>query len=68
MEKTRSAFGYQGICVMSTSFDKIDASEFDVLLTDNWKLENAIKIKLRVMKPAVTGKNRVPATPRRVLP
>jgi len=51
LEGKGNGLGMMGSVVLWETFDKIDADEFNVLLTDNWKFDGAIKIKVKTAKP-----------------
>jgi hypothetical protein len=55
-EGKRGGFGMMGTVVLWETFDKIESEEFNVLLTDNWRFDGAIKIRVKVTKPGSTQK------------
>ncbi len=56
LEGTGSGFGSMGTAVLWRCFDKIESEEFNVLLTDNWKFDGAVKIKVKATKPGSAQK------------
>jgi hypothetical protein len=56
VEGTGKGFGMMGSAVLWERFDRIESEEFNVLLTDNWKFDGAIKIKLKATKPGSAQK------------
>jgi hypothetical protein len=50
LEGQRQSFGMMGSAVLFTRLETIESTEFNVLLTDNWRFENATRIKLKIVK------------------
>lgn len=65
LEGKRAAFGPEGTWVLHTFLDSVDTTEFTIICTDNWQLDDAIQIKaIPDRQSASDTTTNTPKTPR----